>query len=84
MFLMPSHFAGDVCMFIFPFFWEQTYCTNWFLFKMHMSKIIIAYVERNPCRNVETVHFKAMLHSLERDLRSFVLMCLFSVHLCFG
>ena len=54
-FLMQSHFTSDVCMFMFLHFFIEN--INLCLFKMHMSKGTIAYVEGNSCRDVESIHF---------------------------
>ena len=64
---------------------------NWSLFRMHMFKRTIAYVEGNSCRDVDwslyIFFLKGMLHSLQSHCPLFVLLfyfhsCLFWLYLC--
>ena len=47
-------------------------------------KELLHMLRETPVEMSSLYIFKAMLHSLERHLHLFVLLCLFIIHVCFG
>ena len=63
----------------------RTYCINWSLFRMHMPKKTIAYVEGNSCTDVGSTHSESNVALFGK---AFALVC-FAVFIyyscfCFG
>ena len=79
MFFMQKQFYKWCLQVFVPSSLWRTYCINWCLLKMHMSKKNIAYVEGNPPRIVQPLTFLKQCCALGKGICTCLFCCFYLV-----